>query len=299
MRERDLIQWIRSRWPASPQTVPVGPGDDCAIVQCGPQRLLMTVDQVLDGVHFILDRDGPAAAGRKAMARNLSDIAAMAGDPLCAVVSAALPKGLSESDCRSLYEAMEAVGRQFRCPIVGGDIGTWPGALAISVTILGKPAAGIEPVLRSGARAGDALCVTGSLGGAWKTRRHLEFTPRLLEANVIASNAKLHAMIDISDGLTRDLDHICRESGVGAELIASAIPVHADAEGLRAAMEDGEDYELLFTLSPEDAEKLLAKPTIQAGITRIGVITAEKGLRLLHDDGRRETIVPGGWEHQT
>jgi thiamine-monophosphate kinase len=301
MRELDLIRWIRRRWKFDPRAVPVGPGDDCAVVRCGGEKLLVTTDQVLDGVHFILARDGPAAAGRKAMARNLSDIAAMAGRPLAAVVCAALPKGLSAADCKAIYSGMRRLGERFGCPVVGGDIGAWDGALAIGVTVLGTPGPR-GAVLRSGAKPGDAVCVTGSLGGAWQARRDLRFTPRIAEAQRLAAACDLHAMIDISDGLATDLGHLAEESGVGAEVVAADIPVHRGAKGIEAALRDGEDYELIFTLPAGQAARLPrlrlgARPGVK--VTRIGTIVRGGGLTLVHPDGRREKIKAKGWEHRT
>jgi thiamine-monophosphate kinase len=297
VRELDLIRWIRRRWRFDPRAVPVGPGDDCAVVRCGREKLLVTTDQVLDGVHFILARDGPAAAGRKAMARNLSDIAAMAGSPLAAVVCAALPKGLSQAGCKAIYAGMRRLGERFGCPVVGGDIGAWDGALAIGVTVIGVPGPR-GAVLRSGAKVGDAVCVTGSLGGAWQAKRDLRFTPRIAEAKALAARCDLHAMIDISDGLAADLGHIAEESGVGAELAAADIPVHRGAAGVEAALHDGEDYELIFTLPPAQVPRL-QKLRLGVKVTRIGTIVRGAGLTLVHPDGRRERIQAKGWEHGT
>ena len=313
--------------------MPVGPGDDCAVVRCGREKLLITTDQVLDGVHFILTEHGPRAAGRKAMARNLSDIAAMAGAPLAAVACLTLPKGMGLGDCQAIYEGMRELADRFNCPVVGGDVGAWKGPLAISVTIVGRPRPA-GPILRSGAKVGDAVFVTGALGGAWKTRRHLEFTPRLDAARRLARRFAIHAMIDISDGLAVDLGHLCRASGVGARLVAADIPIHPDAAGLchssgneneivppssetkrslgvrsrptaptraglRAALEDGEDYELLFTLPARQARSLAAARGLGVPVRRIGTITAGRRITMLEMDGKIRTVTAKGWEHET
>lgn len=300
MKEFDLIDWIRRQGRFDPAKVPLGPGDDMAAVMCGGERILVTVDQVLDGTHFILAEHGAKAAGRKAMARNLSDVAAMAAQPLGAVASVALPRGFSQDDAQAVYLGMAELGDQFACPVVGGDIGSWDGKLAISVTVLALPS-GIEPVLRGGARVGDAICVTGRLGGAWQSGRHLVFTPRVSEARLLAERYGLHAMIDLSDGLAGDLGHICHESSVGAEIDAAAVPIHPDVvsrpDPLAAAMGDGEDYELLFTLRPDQARLLLAQQPLPIPVTRIGTIVGGEGLTLIRQDGRREKLVPRGWEH--
>jgi thiamine-monophosphate kinase len=297
MRELDLIRWIRRQGCSDPRAVPVGPGDDCAVVRCGRERLLVTTDQVLDGVHFVLGRDGPEAAGRKAMARNLSDIAAMAGVPLAAVACVAMPRGLSASAGRAIYRGLRAAGDRFGCPVVGGDVGAWKGPLSISVTVFGRPGPR-GAVLRSGARPGDALCATGALGGAWRTTRHLTFTPRVAEALALARRCDLHAMIDISDGLLRDLSHLCEESGVAAEIDATRVPVHRGAS-LEAALSDGEDYELLFALPADQAARLDGRRIRGTLITRIGTFTRGRGITLVRPDGRRERTRPRGWEHAT
>jgi len=304
MRELDFINWICSQSVFDPTLVPVGPGDDCAVVQCGKERMLVTVDQVLDAVHFQLAEHGPEAAGRKAMARNLSDVAAMAALPVCAVASVAMPKGMPRKDAEAVYRGLRSVGDPFGCLLVGGDMGSWPGPLAISVTIIARPA-GLEPVLRSGAKPGDVLCVTGALGGAWKTKRHLKFIPRIHEARLIASRYNPHAMIDISDGLGLDLSRICAASGVGADVFADQIPINADVQGadqaakLASAISDGEDYELLMALGAKQAEELLADKSLPLPVRRIGAIVEGNELTLIQPDGKRERLAPKGWEHET
>lgn len=305
MREFELIDWIRSQSKLDPAAVPVGPGDDTAVLMCGQEKLLITVDQLLDGVHFRLAEHGPVSAGGKAMARSLSDIAAMAALPIGAVVTVAMPKGFSREDAEKLYTGMRKAGDKFRCPIVGGDLSVWEGAMAITVTVFGRPA-GIKPVLRSGAKVGDAICATGSFGGAWKSQRHLKFVPRVHEARILASRHELHSMIDVSDGLAADLAHICDASGVAAELQAESVPVHAelkapssDPTALAAALGDGEDYELLFTLPAAQAEQLLREQPLAVRVARIGTIVEGKGMTLVYSDGRREPLPPKGWVHTT
>jgi thiamine-monophosphate kinase len=303
MKEASFIEYIRSRSVFDPAIVPVGPGDDMAVVRCGDQDLLIAADQVLDGVHFRLAEHGARAAGRKAMARNLSDVAAMACEPLAAVATVALPRGFSEADAKEMYAGMRELGDAFTCPLVGGDVGTWDGALAISLTILARPGPG-GAVLRSGARVADAVCVTGAFGAAWRTQRHLTFTPRVAEARILAGQYGLHSMIDVSDGLSIDLGHVCEASGVGADIQAEAVPVHPDAlkrpDALAAALGDGEDYELLFTLPQDQAERLLAdRPLGEVPVTRIGTIVAGAAHTLVLADGRRQELVARGWQHDT
>jgi len=307
MNELDFLKWVRERPGPDERKVPVGPGDDMAVVRFDRNRLLLATDQVLDGVHVDVARVGYQASGRKAMARNLSDIAAMAALPVAAVASAALPRGATDEDARAIHRGIATLAEEFECPLVGGDLGAWDGPLAISVTVAACPAGatgGIRPVLRSGAKPGNALCVTGALGGAWTTDRHLTFTPRVREAILLALRHKIRAMIDISDGLATDLHRLLEAGGVGAELHADAIPIHPDAarsgvSGLDAALADGEDHELLFAVPGRSCGKLLADDKLHLPITRIGTVTADRGVRLLYPDGRREPLPKLGWEHRT
>ncbi len=304
MRELDFIDWIRSQSGFDRRLVPVGPGDDMALVCCGQEKVLVTIDQALDGVHFVLSDCGAQAAGRKAMARSLSDVAAMAAVPQAAVASVALPKGFQRQDAEAIYHGLRQISDEFHCPLVGGDVGSWDGALSISVSIFAR-SAGIEPILRSGAKADDAICVTGQFGGAWKSKRHLSFQPRITEAVMLAGHCNLHAMIDVSDGLAADLGHICKASGLGAAIVSGDIPIHADARThcpenpLKAALADGEDYELLFTLPADQSRKLLRDQPLEVPITRIGTMTEGSDVILLHEDGRREELKGYGWEHET
>lgn len=297
MLESDFIDWVCRQGGFDPSTVLVGPGDDCAVVLCGSDKLLVTTDQVLDGVHFNLATHGAEAAGRKAMARNLSDVAAMAAVPFGAVASVSLSKGLTRSDAEAIYKGLRRIGDEFGCPLVGGDVAAWAGPLAVSATVFARDG-DIEPVLRSGAKLGDAICLTGSLGGAWRSGRDLNFTPRIAEARTLAKNYDLHAMIDISDGLAKDLNHICKASGAGAKIIAADVPIHPNV-ALEAAFADGEDYELLFTLPADQAKRLCKDNPLTVKVTRVGTITQRQSLVLVLPDGTDEKLVPEGWEHQT
>lgn len=299
-QEFHYIRWLRSRTTADPRVL-VGPGDDCAVLAAPTRPLLVTTDMLMDGTDFVLADVGPRRAGRKAMAANLSDIAAMAGVPTAAVVSVALPPA-SRDLAEQLYLGLRDVADAFNVPIVGGDTNSWDGRLAISVTAFGE-ATERGAVLRSGAKPGDWVFVTGPLGGSIRGH-HLDFTPRVREALALHAVAGLHAMCDISDGLAADLNHILEESGCGAVLFADAIPVSPDAvelsrtsgkSPLRHALGDGEDFELVFTVSPADGEKLLREPPVP-GLARIGECV-ESGL-WLEVAGKREPLQPTGWGHQ-
>ena len=309
MKENDFLDWIYARGGFDPARVLIGPGDDMGMVAFDRDKLLVAVDQVLDGVHFDLASCGPEAAGRKAMARNLSDIAAMAVLPVGAVASVALPENLGQAEAREIYLGLRKLGDEFSCPLVGGDVSVWPGKLAISVTVFAKPAGatgGIAPVPRTGARAGQAICVTGSLGGAWASERHLNFTPRVREAIVLALRYKIKSMIDISDGLAMDLSRLCKASGVGAEILARDIPIaddalagRADITPLQAALGDGEDYELLFTLPAGQARRVCNDDHMPIKITRIGTITKDQSLTLVSAAGQVDPLPTTGWQHGT
>jgi thiamine-monophosphate kinase len=311
MKENDFLEWIYSQSGFDARKVIVGPGDDMAVVKFPRDELLVAVDQVLDGVHFDLSRHGPRAGGRKALARNLSDIAAMAALPVGAVASVALPKDFSESDAQEIYKGLREIGDEFDCPVVGGDVSTWTGPLAISVTVFAQPAGatgGVKPVLRSGGRAGQAIFVTGELGGAWHGERHLKFKPRISEAIMLAVRYKVKAMMDISDGLAKDLRRMCKASGCGAEIFASQVPVHPDAIAgrkitpLEAALFDGEDYELVFTVPAGQKDKLIADSNsehLPFKVTYVGKMIQGQELELVAADGSRKPLSDGGWEHVT
>ena len=289
--EFDFIEWIRRLQSKSPM-LDVGIGDDLASLKWPADDLLLAgVDQVIDEVHFDSAIHSPDQIGRKAMNRNLSDCAAMGCLPAAALAAVALPRNFSLDQAKQLYQGLRAAGDAFGCPLVGGDTAAWDGKLVLSVTILGR-SAGQKPVTRSGAKEGDQIFVTGPLGGSI-LGRHMVFEPRVNLGRQIAPLAS--AMIDLSDGLSRDLAHICRSSGVGAIIEAAAVPIHADALQLSQqdgvppldhALNDGEDYELLFTS---------AQPVHHA--IRIGRITADPGIFLQDATGNRAALLPRGWEH--
>jgi thiamine-monophosphate kinase len=211
--------------------------------------------------------------------------------PAAAVVTVALPKGCGDAYAKELFLGVKEAGEVFGAPIVGGDTSTWTGKLVVTVTILGR-SDGVTPITRSGAKPGDSIYVTGSLGGSPRGR-HMTFVPRVNEGRHLATHGNVTAMIDLSDGISRDLAHICLASGVGAIINASAIPVHEDAIAMRRdgysplehALHDGEDFELLFT-SP-----------IGHRFHRIGSITQMLGAWLTDKNGVPEPLQPKAWEH--
>jgi thiamine-monophosphate kinase len=295
------IDWIRKRTPRNPR-VSIGPGDDAAALLLKPNvPSLVTTDMLMEGTCFDLSKTEPRMIGRKAMAANLSDIAAMAGRPVAAFASVALPRQRGRQFAEELYLGLCDMAERFQTALAGGDTNTWDGPLVISVTILGE-ATERGPVRRSGARPGDWLMVTGPLGGSIRGK-HLTFVPRVLEALQLHAAADLHAMIDISDGLAADVNHLCQESGCGAVLRAEAIPISADAlamnDGIAPldhALGDGEDFELVFAVVPADGERLLQFQPI-AGITLTHVGECVEGGLWIDQDGKRRALEPRGYEH--
>ncbi len=305
MSEFAYIDWVRKQTPADPR-VEIGPGDDAASLRWpAGSPCLITTDMLLDGSCFRLTEAGPRLVGRKALAVNLSDIAAMAGRPIAAVVSVGLPRQGGAVLAEELYRGMRELADQFQTAIVGGDTNSWDGSLVISVTLLGEPT-GSGPVRRSGARPGDWLFVTGPLGGSIRGK-HRTFTPRIAEAIELHAVAQLDAMIDISDGLAADLNHLCVESGCGALLREAAIPVSDAARQmddggtpLDHALGDGEDFELLFAVPPEHGRELLrTQPLQRAGVRleRIGECLPEMGMWLETAAGKRRVLPPTGYQH--
>ncbi|HUX17032.1 MAG TPA: thiamine-phosphate kinase [Phycisphaerae bacterium] len=304
--EGRLINWIRGRTRLDPRAVPLGPGDDMAIVRlAGESECLVTVDALIEGTHFDLEKATPRQVGYKALAVSLSDAAAMAALPVCAVAWVALPNGRDMAFAKEITRGLADAAERFACPIVGGDVVSGSGPLSVGTALVAR-ADGIEPVRRAGAKPGDWLFVTGELGGS-VLGRHLSFVPRVAEARILARTVMLHAMIDLSDGLSTDLGHLCEESRAGAEVEAEAVPISADARrlaeadgrpALEHALNDGEDFELLFAVGPEDGERLVAKNPLEGvPLSRIGRVTAGREVTLVRADGRREPLEPRGWEH--
>lgn len=300
MREQALLNHIMASTPAHP-LVAVGPGDDCAVIApvC-TAHTLVTTDQVIQGRHFRTGEDLTLVA-RKAVCRSLSDIAAMAGTPLWAVATGAIPRGTPHADAERLTDALHATANAFHCPIVGGDIATTEGPMVLTVTIAGLPHTTRGPVLRSGARPGDRVYITGGLGGSLPSRRHLTFTPRLIEAHWLATllRGDLTAMMDVSDGLGIDAARIAAASGVSITIQADALPRNPNVATWQAAMGDGEDYELLFT-APASAPVPERCPLTGTPITDIGTVHARAQGPLCSvkvPEGRLIDASTLGWEH--
>jgi thiamine-monophosphate kinase len=304
MNELELIARLTSALPRNDSVV-VGAGDDCAVLDLGgPDYVLFKTDAVVEGVHFT-GETAPEKVGRKALARCLSDIAAMAGQPGSALVTIALPKHFDVERIERIYSGLNALATEHGVAIAGGETTENPERLLISIAMLGTVPRN-RCLLRSGAKAGDAIFVTGQLGGSINGK-HLEFQPRLREAGWLAEQFPVHALIDVSDGLASDVRHLMKASGVGAELLSRAIPISREAKlasraessarpPLLAALTDGEDFELLFTIASNQAVRLLDGWKARfpgLPLTCIGRITAEPGLRLRDSEGVRTLNVHG------
>jgi thiamine-monophosphate kinase len=308
MNEFELIERLTKSLPTNEKVV-AGAGDDCAVLDLGvPDKLILfKTDAIVEGIHFTRETP-PEKIGRKALARCFSDIAAMAGTPSAALVTIALPENFDAEFVAKIYDGLNAPAEKFGVAIVGGETTTNPERILISIALLGTVSRG-KQVLRSGAKAGDAIFVTGELGGSL-AEKHLEFEPRLAEANWLAKHFLVHAMIDLSDGLAGDLRHILKASGVGAELLKAAIPISRGAKlaarknssakpAFAAALTDGEDFELLFTTASKNAVKLLdawKKKFPKLKLSCIGKIVSGEGI-LIRDKSGSHKLNANGYVH--
>ncbi|MBL9118304.1 MAG: thiamine-monophosphate kinase [Phycisphaerae bacterium] len=305
MRESDLLRRVYAANGLLPSCVKIPPGDDMAAISVDGGSILVAVDQVIEGRHVIVDED-PAMVGRKAIVRNVSDVAAMAARPLATLASVVLPRRYGEGRALQLFDGLRSTADLYGCPLIGGDTAIHAdanGPLVVSVTILATPAwSGARVVTRRGSQVGDGLFVTGRLGGSLESGgggRHLTFEPRLEEAIALLEllGDGLHAMLDLSDGVGRDaarlVDH--PDSELGIEIDAAAVPTNAGLPWQRG-LGDGEDYELLFTASGPVPEALFG-----LSVTRIGSVVARPGGRgpavLVRDGDRHLDASDFGWEH--
>lgn len=303
--ENQLLRGILPRLPQRADTL-VGPGDDCAVVRVpgSSDDWLFTTDPVIERRHF-LPSTPARQVGRKAIARAVSDIAAMGGTPLWILVDLVAPASTPLSRIRGLYDGMIAAARKWDLGILGGDTAEGD-TLELHITGVGRLPRGTA-VLRSGAKTGNLIYVTGALGGAYLpgSRHHLLFEPRLEAGRFLAGKKFATAMIDLSDGIAADLPRLLDASRRGACLAAAAIPLsraaRKTAHPLHHALCDGEDFELLFTLAPKNRTRFETAwkrkfPKLPA--TCIGTILANRARRTLHlPDGTAIPLHPGGYQH--
>lgn len=279
------------------RTVVKGIGDDTAVIEWSRDKyMLYTCDMLVEDVHFTRRSATPFEIGWKALGRNISDIAAMGGIPRYAVVSVGIDPDTKVSFVDGLYRGIKAIAGKFKINIVGGDMSKSKKTV-VDISLIGE----VEKknlVTRSGAKPGDLIFVTGSIGGSIKGK-HLRFTPRVRQARMLVENFKINAMIDITDGLLLDLWRVLAASKVGARLEKSLIPISADAVSFEKAITDGEDFELLFTIDRKNAKRFLKKGFLNMGspVTLIGEITEKREGYTMVSGGIPRRIGPKGYLH--
>ena len=326
--EFSLIANIRRRMEGQyPPEVALGIGDDCAVLQ--PQagmEWVITTDTQVEDVHFRRAWLTPYQIGWRAMAVNLSDIAAMGAQPFGALAALALPAATERAFFDHLLDGLCDLGLRCQCPLIGGNLSRDPAHLSLTLTVLGHVPRG-HSVLRRGARAGDEIWVSGQLGGSVAglrtflqtiplaepvrtslRQRYTQPQPRVREASFLRASGGLTSMIDLSDGLAGDLGHLCDESRVGALIMAAALPLQAGVrevaaalgeDALELALRGGEDFELCCTARPGMLDPLRAEFQAQFGIdlTRVGMMTSERVLQLVHADGSSALLSPQAFDH--
>ena len=330
--EFGLIQRLRRQWPTSSPRVVQGIGDDAAILQPSPgQQLLVSTDVFIEGVHFDLTFQSPRDVGFRAATANLSDIAAMGGNPLYLLVSMAIPGHLPITRVRAWYRGLRDACRPYTVDLIGGDTSSSLHHAFLSLTIMGTIQAN-RSLTRNRAKVGDHVYVTGTLGDSraglhvlrtrantrprvrlrkdehWLAQRHLRPTPRIVVGQLLARQGIAHAAIDLSDGLSGDICHVCEESRVGVEIWATALPLsshlrtfakHNEVDPVEFALRGGDDYELLFTAPSNHHQKVfdVAQKT-KVSISRIGTIQPKPfGRRLTYDRGRTRTLMKQSYTH--
>lgn len=304
--EHEFHRWLKRQILPQSRLLDVltGVGDDAAVLRGSPDAWVFTTDTLAEGTHFDLVHSSLELVGRKSLAVNLSDLAAMAAEPVAAVLTFLLPRKFDVGHAQRLYFGIAELAQQFDVAIVGGDTNTWEGPLVIGATVLGK-----RPVHRSGwsidgAKLGDAVVVSGEFGGSIHGR-HLSFTPRVELALNVAEKFAVHAATDVSDSLSLDLSSIGNASRVGFDLDLDAIPVSQDVRSedretqLRHALTDGEDFELIMTVSQSEIERMMSDHSFENQLTVVGVVTDRQGeLRAKSGDGGSWAIIePQGYVH--
>ena len=290
--EFKLIERFRKQIKLDPSVI-VGSGDDCAVLEFDKKRYqLFTCDMLVENIDFTL-KDNPYFIGRKAVAVSISDIASSSGLPKHCVISLGIPKNTPLKFLDSLFKGMLDICKEFKINIAGGDLSA-SNKIIIDVTMLGL----VEKkylTLRSAAKSGDYIFVTGELGGSI-LGKHFNFIPRVREARFLSENFKINAMIDVSDGLTQDLGHILSRSEVGAVIYEELIPLSPQARNLSDGLSSGEDFELIFTLPPREGKKLLSRRIVNFKL--IGEIVDKKyGFKLAYSSGKMKDIKIKGFTH--
>jgi thiamine-monophosphate kinase len=304
--ELAFIESLKQRLPPHPQ-LRLGVGDDAALLALSAGRdAVVTTDLLAEGTHFLRSETSLARIGRKALAVNLSDLAAMAAQPVGVVISLLLHRDGALDIAMGLYEGILPLAEQFNVAIAGGDTNTWDGPLVLSITAIGETTSR-GPLRRDGAQPGDAIIVTGDFGGS-RAGKQFDFTPRIAEALVLNERYELHAGMDVTDGLSLDLSRLCSASGCGAMLELKSIPISPAAQALAAgdanplaalahALGDGEDFELLFAVPAAVAQQMIADQPLTVPLTIIGTFIDQPGLWQPSLDGDLVPHEPLGYEH--
>ena len=283
--EKEFVSWLVKNHLHSDSKVALGIGDDAAILSV-PDQIVVSTDMIADGTHFETQQHSLRQIGHKAIAVNLSDLAAMGARPLAATINLNLPRSFDLQQAKELFEGIQNTATRFGIPIVGGDTNRWDGGLVIAATVFGTKYENARTDFwkMSGAQPNDVILVTGKLGGSILDK-HIEFEPRIELAKYLIENFTIHAATDVTDSLSLDLAAIAQKSGCGFQLTESAIPLSDAAPELAAtgnktalehALQDGEDFELVFCTSDEEAQRIIHDPNLSESIAIIGA-TNESG----------------------
>lgn len=296
--ENKLLEWIQTEMPKSRNAL-LKNGDDAALLLASPRGILVATDMLLDGTHFLSTETPPELIGRKSVAVNLSDIAAMGGRPESLFISLAMPEGTSLEWVQRVMNGAADIAREFDCGIDGGDTNAWAGPFAINVCVTGSPHwRGV--VTRSGAQDGDVVMVSGlTLGHSLSTGRHLTFTPRVREAKWLMDHFPINSMMDTSDGLAEDLPRLARASSKRIVIDAAKITSsQSDEKELKAQLCDGEDFELVFTCAAQVASQIQKEFPWSCGIRVIGRVESGDGVYLTPlQGGSPQKLTYHGYEH--
>ena len=303
--EREFHSWLKRQAVSSPSTgaILVGIGDDAAVIDGGNDSVVLATDIIADGTHFELSNHSLELIGRKSLAVNLSDLAAMAARPMAAVLTFLLPKNFGLPEAKQLYLGISELAAQFNMAIIGGDTNTWEGPLVVGATAIGQRNAHQSGWSIGGVRDGDAIVVSGSFGGSIHGR-HLSFTPRIELALYLAKHYSINAATDVSDSLSLDLSAMADASNIGIDFDSAAIPISTELKtvdpdsALQHALSDGEDFELVLAVPQAEISRLMADDAVPCPLTVIGTATDQHDvLRTMGDGGSWKIVEPTGYVH--
>ncbi|MBD3414802.1 MAG: thiamine-phosphate kinase [Candidatus Aminicenantes bacterium] len=317
LTEKTLIDQIKKEFDSSKPGLIQGIGDDAAVVEIGPKKFILTKDLLIEGTHFDKKSHPPFLLGRKSLNVNLSDIAAMGGTPMYSLLGLSLPESIPPKWAEEFMAGIQSACREFDVALIGGDI-SQSRIISISVTVVGE---GTHIIKRDGACSGDGIYISGTLGDSAQGLKlstkgvrlgddnntdvlltaFFDPSPQVKLGQRISENQVASSLIDVSDGLSVDLNHICEQSRVGAEIFAEKIPVSDELKVLRdddmaACLHGGEDYNLLFTVSEQKKSRLESLKK-EYEISEIGQVFKGSGVFLVHKDGTRERLKPQGYQH--